>query len=68
MDKTWEEVTEAETAHEKASTFQKVLLEKLYEIFPEKERTVNSDDQPWITHKLKLLDRKRKRIYHKERR
>ena len=68
VDKTWEEVTEVENAHEKASNFHKVLLEKLDEIFPEKERKINSDDQPWITYKLKMLDRRRKRIYHKERR
>ena len=38
------------------------------EIFPEKIRKVHSDDQPWISHKLKQMDRKRKRIFHKERR
>ena len=26
-----------------------------------------NDDQPWFTSKLKELDRKRKRIYHKNR-
>ena len=52
----------------KLQTFQTYFLRKPDEIFAEKERSVNSDDQPWITHKLKLLDRKRKRIYHKERR
>ena len=38
------------------------------EIFPEKVRKVNSDDQPWISFKLKQMDRRRKRIFHKERR
>ena len=38
------------------------------EIFPEKIRKINSDDQPWISHKLKILDRKRKRIFRKQRR
>ena len=28
---------------------------------------INSDDQTWITFKLKKLDRKRKRIFRKER-
>ena len=68
LDKKWDEVTEAETSHEKASSFQKTLLEKLDEFFPEKVRKINSDDQPWVSHKLKILDRKRKRIYHRERR
>ena len=31
-------------------------------------RKINSDDQPWMSLKLKKIDRKRKRIYRKERR
>ena len=42
-------------------------MDKLDEIFPEKTRKINSDDQPWISFKLKKLDRQRKRVYHKER-
>ena len=38
------------------------------EIFPEKIWKINSDDQPWISHKLKILDRKRKRICRNQRR
>ena len=45
-----------------------MLLKKLDEIFPLKERKINSDDQPWISFKLKKLDRKRKRDYKKHRR
>ena len=67
-EKTWEQVYEAETSDVKASIFQNTLLEKLEEIFPEKIRKYNSDDQPWISHKLKILDRKQKWIYNKERR
>ena len=67
MDQTWEQVFNVESAHEKAQIFQKILVDKLDEIFPEKIRKVNSDDQPWVSFKLKKLDRKRKRIYHKER-
>ena len=29
---------------------------------------IQSDDQPWISQKLKKLDRRRKRLYRKERR
>ena len=68
VDQSWERVHQAETAHEKAAIFQQMLLLTLDEIFPEKIRKINSDDQAWISHKLKVLDRKRKRIYHKERR
>ena len=45
-----------------------MIIEKLDEIFPEKERKINSDDQPWISFQLKKLDRKRKRLFHKQRR
>ena len=68
VDQSWENVYCAETAHEKAAVFQQMLLQALEDIFPEKTRKINSDDQPWISHRLKVLDRKRKRIYRKERR
>ena len=68
IEQTWKKVFEAETAHEKADIFQKMLLEKMNEIFPEKTRKLQSDDQPWISYKLKKMDRKHKTIYSKERR
>ena len=68
IDQDWKEVYTAESAHDKASIFQNILVSKLDEIFPEKKRKVQSDDQPWISHKLKQLGRKRKRLYRKERR
>ena len=68
IDQSWDEVYEAESAHEKAAVFQRMLLKALNDIFPEKVRKINSDDQPWISNRLKVLDRKRKRLYHKERR
>ena len=67
-DETWKEVLEAESAHVKAATFQNVLINKLDEFFPEKTRKISNDDQLWITYRLKMLERKRKRIFHKERR
>ena len=58
----------SESAHDKAKFLQDLLLQKFHEIFPEKTRKVNSDDQPWISHKLKTIDRARKREYSKHRR
>ena len=58
----------AESAHNKAQIFQKILVSKMDEIFPQKVRKIQSDDQPWISFRLKKLDRKRKRCYRKERR
>ena len=68
MDQTWDQVYQAESAHTKAEIFQKMLVHKYDEIFPQKIRNISSDDQPWITFKMKKLDRKRKRVFHKERR
>ena len=64
----WEEVFSAQSAHEKVESFQKMLVNKMNEIFPEKKRKIMSDVDPWISHKLNKLDRKRKRLYRKERR
>ena len=68
IDKTWDEIYEVETSHEKAKIFQDTLLQKMEEFFPQKTLKINSDDQPWMNSKLKKLDRQRKRIYRKERR
>ena len=68
IEETWEKVKEAKTSHDKASIFQNILLDQLNKCFPEKTRSFSNDDQPWITHRLKVLDRKRKRIYRRERR
>ena len=68
IDQSWEALYQAESAHTKAQIFQNMLVSKLDEIFPEKTRKISSDDQPWVTFKLKKLDRARKRIFHKERR
>ena len=63
----WSEILEAESVHTKADILQNMLLQKFKETFPEKTHRVSSDDQPWITHKLKAMDRKRKREYRKHR-
>ena len=65
IDQTWSQVYEATSAHEKANIFQELLLREVYDIFPKKERKISSDDQPWVSHKLKTMDRKR--IFHQER-
>ena len=67
MDQAWDQVYTVQSAHDKAEIFQKMLVEKLDQVFPEKIRKISNDDAPWMTFKLKKMDRKRKRIYHKER-
>ena len=68
VDQTWESVFKAESAHEKAALLQDMLMGALNKFLPEKTMKITSNDQPWISHRLKVLDRKRKRIFHKERR
>ena len=63
----WDEVYKTESAHQKADIFQTLLLAKTNEFFPEKTHQFTTDDQPWMTTKIKKLDRKRKRVYHKQR-
>ena len=68
MDEEWQSVDEANTANEKASIFQNLLLDNYNEYFPKKTIKVTNEDQPWFTKKLKKLDRQRKRIYCTNRR
>ena len=45
-----------------------MFVSKFNEYFPKKNLKISNDDQPWMSQKLKKLDRQRKRIYHKNRR
>ena len=67
INQNWPEVYEAQSAHDKAKALQLMLFQQFNIFFPEKTHKVNTQDQPWISHKLKLLDRKRKQEYHKNR-
>ena len=42
-------------------------LTNIKNFFPIKTHKVSSDDQPWITHKLKAQDRRKKRELNKHR-
>ena len=64
---TWEDVYGAESAHQKAAIFQNKIVAKFDEIFPQKTRQISSDDAPWISHKIKVMLRKKKRIYRRQR-
>ena len=68
IDQKWESVYEAQTGHKKAENFQKLLMDILNKIFPEKNKKIFFNDKPWMNFKLQKLDRKRKRIYNKQRR
>ena len=64
----WSVVTKAKSSNEKAVLFQNILNSKFNDCFPKKLIKISSDDQPWVSQKIKTLDRQRKRTYHKERR
>ena len=65
---TWEEVLRANTVDEKTEVLQKILLNKVDEYLPQKVLKISSDDQPFITEKLKCLKQKKSREYNKNRR
>ena len=59
---------DAETASDKAKVLKNLLINKYQEVFPEeKNHRICSDDQPWINHKLQIIDRRRKHEYNKHR-
>ena len=61
----WSQIYKIKCPNEKAIAFEKMLLDKVNEIFPEKTLKVNENDQPWVDQNLIKLDRKRKREYTK---
>ena len=63
----WTEVSHAISAHTKLEVLQNLLIQKFHEYFPEKTRTIASDDQPFFTSKLEKLKRKKSREFHKHR-
>ena len=64
----WSVVTHENSAHRKTEILQNMLLSKYYEYFPEKKRTILSDDQPYFTEKLNMMKRRKGREYNKHRR
>ena len=63
----WSEVAHEASAHVQMEVLQKLLVKKYHEYFPEKTRTIYSDDQPYFTGKLQTLKRKKSREFHKHR-
>ena len=63
----WDEVLNTSSVDEKATNFQNILIQKIDQFLPEKILKISSDDKPWITEKIKKMDRKKKREYHKNR-
>ena len=64
----WIQILNAESVDAKAETLHNLVLDKLDEFCPEKNRRISSDDQPWYTEQLKRLNRRIRREYSKKRR
>ena len=67
-EQSWDEVIREESCHEKAIILQSLIMDNLDKYLPEKTVNFSSDDQPWFTPELKLLDKQRKLEYKKHRR
>ena len=63
----WYEISQETSAHKKMELLQTILLGKYQEYFPEKTKTIRSDDQPFYTSKLENLKRRKSREFHKRR-
>ena len=63
----WNEISCETSAHKKMELLQSILLGKYNEFFPEKTRTICSDEQPFFTNKLENLKRRKSREFHKRR-
>ena len=61
----WREVYNCTDVNRKAEILQSVLLEKYYRVFPIKCIKLCRDDKPWVSAKLKKIDRARKREFCK---
>ena len=65
--KDWAEVIKEESVDKKAETLQNIVLNKLDEVCPERNIKIASDDEPWFSEKLKKLQRKKARLFRKNR-
>ena len=63
----WQEVYDAENIDDKATIFQKTLMNKVDEFLPQKTIKISDDDQPFLTEKIKKLKRIMNREFHKNR-
>ena len=63
----WKVILGEESANKKAEKLQNFLVSKYEEFFPEKVRVISSDDQPFISAKLKVMKRRKCREYQKHR-
>ena len=61
----WHSVYRCTDVHMKAELLQDILMCKYHECFPLKTLKLCEDDDPWVTNKIKELDRLQKREFYK---
>ena len=62
---TWKEVYDEKCPDMKAEKFEKLILDKVDQLFPQKTIKLSTDDNSWVDLHLINLDRKCKREYNK---
>ena len=67
QEQSWREVLEEDSVDLKAEKLHNMVLNKLDEFCPEKDRKLSSDDEPWFSEKLKKLKRRKNRLFRKNR-
>ena len=60
----WEAIYAVESADEKASVLEELLLEKFHTHFPEKCVKQREDDKPWLTESIKRLINQPQKAYY----
>ena len=63
----WSTILQSSNVELKAEKLHNIVLDKLDEFCPEKNRKISSDDMPWFTEQLKRLKRKKQRCFKKNR-
>ena len=61
----WHQIYKTDNVNMKAELFEKLIMEKVNFLFPEKTMKINENDKPWFNSQLTNLDRQCKREYNK---
>ena len=61
----WESVQDNLSPTEQVAEFERLVQDKLNQFCPEKELKLSSQDKPFITAELKVIDRRKSREYNK---
>ena len=63
----WDQIRGTPSVNAKVKILNNLVIEKVQELFPEKNTKMTSDDSPWVNDKVKKLKRLKTREYNKHR-